>query len=262
MKRNIIIAAATAALSFVLSVPASGWGREGHETIAKLAELNLDKSAKKTIEKYLGGHSIVYYAKWCDDIRKTPEYAFTHYYHTATTDAEFNYAPRESGDAIYAIENAVETLKDWKNLPDSVVSVNIKFLIHYVGDMHCPSHVYYTGRDQNIDVRIEDAGHKFNTINLHGMWDYGLIKNNRFMSATEWATELNQVLSKEQKKEMASGSPREWLHGNAVRCVSQFDLVSPDAKLGPDFVNYAMPLIETQITYGGIRLASILNSIF
>ena len=35
-----------------------GWGREGHETIAKIAERNLTKKAKKRIEKYLGGHSI------------------------------------------------------------------------------------------------------------------------------------------------------------------------------------------------------------
>ena len=33
-----------------------GWGREGHETIAKIAERNLTKRAKKRIEKYLGGH--------------------------------------------------------------------------------------------------------------------------------------------------------------------------------------------------------------
>ena len=39
-----------------------GWGREGHETIAKIAERNLTKKAKKRIEKYLGGHSIVYFA--------------------------------------------------------------------------------------------------------------------------------------------------------------------------------------------------------
>ena len=54
-----------------------GWGREGHETIAKIAERNLTKKAKKRIEKYLGGHSIVYFAKWMDEYRHTPEYKFT-----------------------------------------------------------------------------------------------------------------------------------------------------------------------------------------
>ena len=35
-----------------------GWGREGHETIAKIAERNLTKKAKKRIEKYLGNTAI------------------------------------------------------------------------------------------------------------------------------------------------------------------------------------------------------------
>ena len=41
---------------FLQAGPVFGWGREGHETIAKIAERNLTKRAKKRIEKYLGGH--------------------------------------------------------------------------------------------------------------------------------------------------------------------------------------------------------------
>ena len=72
---------------FLQAGPVFGWGREGHETIAKIAERNLTKRAKKRIEKYLGGHSVVYYAKWMDEYRKTPEYAFTDGWHTAPVDA-------------------------------------------------------------------------------------------------------------------------------------------------------------------------------
>ena len=68
-----------------------GWGREGHETIAKIAERSLTKKAKKRIEKYLGGHSIVYFAKWMDEYRHTPEYKFTNNWHTAPVNAELRY---------------------------------------------------------------------------------------------------------------------------------------------------------------------------
>ena len=74
------------------SGPVFGWGREGHETIAKIAERNLTKRAKKRIEKYLGGHSIVYYAKWMDEYRKAPEYAFTDGWHTAPVNARLHYS--------------------------------------------------------------------------------------------------------------------------------------------------------------------------
>ena len=49
---------------------ASGWGREGHETIARIADNNLKPSVRKKLVSYLG-HSIVYYAKWMDDYRHT-----------------------------------------------------------------------------------------------------------------------------------------------------------------------------------------------
>ena len=79
-------------VGFLHTGPVFGWGREGHETIAKIAERNLTKKAKKRIEKYLGGHSVVYYAKWMDEYRKTPEYAFTDGWHTAPIDAGLRYA--------------------------------------------------------------------------------------------------------------------------------------------------------------------------
>ena len=41
---------------------AFGWGKSGHDAIAYIAECNLTPKAKKNIEKYLDGRSIVYYA--------------------------------------------------------------------------------------------------------------------------------------------------------------------------------------------------------
>ena len=87
MKKLLLLLFA-AALSLSASEPARAWGREGHETIAKIAERNLTKRAKKRIEKYLGGHSVVYYAKWMDEYRQTPEYAFTNDWHTAPVGAD------------------------------------------------------------------------------------------------------------------------------------------------------------------------------
>ena len=93
---------------FLQAGPVFGWGREGHETIAKIAERNLTKRAKKRIEKYLGGHSVVYYAKWMDEYRKTPEYAFTDGWHTAPVDAGLRYTDEllnpKRGNAIYGLD--------------------------------------------------------------------------------------------------------------------------------------------------------------
>ena len=49
---------------------------------------------------------------------------------------------------------------------------------------------------------------------------------------------------------------------NARRCIVQFEMSSPGENVAQDFVNEALPLIETQILYAGYRLAEVLNSIF
>ncbi len=250
-------------LFVVLSLPAFAWGREGHEAIAKIADNHLKKSTKNKIEKYLDGHSIVYYAKWMDDYRHTPEYNFTTKWHVARVDENLKYKPNtKDGDAIIAINQAINVLKNYKSGTDSTVAVNIKYLIHLVGDMHCPSHIYYTGKNQDF---IVDFGGGYikprQKIRIHTVWDETAIKATRVWGLTDWAWELDKVSPKEVKK-IVAGDPQHWLEESAERCIIQFDMAQPEENIAQDFVNEAMPLIETQILYAGLRLSSILNKLF
>lgn len=259
MKRTIL--AVIAAL--MVCGPAFGWGREGHETIAAIADRHLQPSAKKKIEKYLGDHSVIYFAKWMDEYRHTPEYNFTTKWHVASVDEDLVYAPAaKGGDAVYGISEAVKALKDYRNLPDSAVCVNIKYLLHLVGDMHCPAHIYYKGRNQNFTVEFGGGYIKpHKEMKIHTVWDEAAIQSSRLWSVTEWAEELDR-LSPREIREVTEGTPEDWLHDNAVRCLVQFDMAHPGENVAQDFVNEALPLIETQILYAGYRLASILNELF
>ena len=233
-----------------------GWGREGHETIAKIAERNLTKKAKKRIEKYLGGHSIVYFAKWMDEYRHTPEYKFTNNWHTAPVNAELRYEDSmlaKNGNAIYGLEQAIENLKNYRSLTDSAVEVNLKYIIHLVGDMHCPAHIKYTTHDMKYDVLFEDKYHKPHKFPIHSVWDNEIITTTRIWSVSEWADELDR-LPKAERQAVAAGTPRDWLHDNAVVCEAQFEWAKPGQRLGQDFLNEALPLIERQIRKNRTRL--------
>ncbi len=241
----------------LISFTASGWGREGHETVAKIAENNLKPSVKKKIEKYLGGKSIVYYAKWMDDYRHTPEYGFTTGWHVNYADADGNYVHDEkSGDAIYGLEQAIGNLENYKELSDSAVAVNIKYVIHLVGDMHCPAHVKYAVHDQKYKVRIGSE-----TMPVHTAWDDGIIKATRYFSATEWAGELDR-LDARTSRAIAEGSPRDWFRDCVGTCAVQFEITRPGEQVTQDDLNIAVPLIESQILKAGLRLAELLNGLF
>ena len=264
MKKLLLLLFA-AALSLSASEPARAWGREGHETIAKIAERNLTKRAKKRIEKYLGGHSVVYYAKWMDEYRQTPEYAFTNDWHTAPVGADLRYGDEllkpGKGNAVYGLELAIRNLRDYRNLTDSAVAVNLKYVIHLVGDMHCPAHIKYTTHNTKYDVLFEDKYHKPHKYYVHHVWDNEIITTTRIWSVTEWAGELDRA-SKREKAAVQTGTPRDWLHDSAVTCEVQFEWAKPDERLGQDFLNKALPLVEHQIRNAGYRLAAVLNELF
>lgn len=108
----------------LLCRPAFGFGHECHDIITVLADKHLKPSARKTIGKYLGGHSIMYYSTWMDDWRKGTKYEFTDTWHAFAVDENLKYFARPQGDAVQAINNAVEILKDYKNQTDSTVDMN------------------------------------------------------------------------------------------------------------------------------------------
>lgn len=264
MKNKLLLALLLLPLALCTPATVFGWGREGHEAIAKIAERHLSRKARARIERYLGGHSIVYYAKWMDEYRNTPEYGFTGKWHTVPVDAGLSYSDSlraKQGDAIFGIETAVERLQDYRELSDSVVALNIKYLIHLVGDMHCPAHIKYAGRQMRYFVQLIDYTGAYHRMHIHHAWDYGIIRAARIWSSNEWADELDRVSEKERQA-IASGTPREWLHESAVRCEVQFDWAHPDDRLGLEFLNESLPLIERQIRDAGYRLAAILNGLF
>ena len=240
-----------------------GWGREGHETIAKIAERNLTKKAKKRIEKYLGGHSIVYFAKWMDEYRHTPEYKFTNNWHTAPVNAELRYEDSmlaKNGNAIYGLEQAIENLKNYRSLTDSAVEVNLKYIIHLVGDMHCPTHVKYPGI-KGFNIYVD--GRK---LNYHGVWDSYVLDCNVRWSGMEFQHILDRC-TKREIKAITAGSVRDWFHDCAVYCRQIYVLAQPDQQfkspdVWEDFLNPALPIAERQILYAGYRLAHVLNELF
>ena len=145
-------------LSLLLAMFATGtlwaWGGQGHSTVAYIAEKHLTPRAKANIESYLNGQSIVYYAAWMDFNRTDPPMDVTRDWHVdywtddMRTDANGNPVPPYS---VSQIKRIVSEMSDFRSLSDSLVNINIKFLVHLVGDMHCPVHIDFpTSRPMKV----------------------------------------------------------------------------------------------------------------
>ena len=110
-------------------------------------------------------------------------------------------------------------------------------------------------------IYLQGEGSKAQKFYVHHVWDNEIIHACRIWSVTEWAGELDR-LSKRERLAIQQGTPRDWIHDCAVDCEVQFEWAKPDSCLGQDFLNKALPLVESQLRKAGYRLAAVLNELF
>ena len=75
-----------------------------------------------------------------DQVRHTPAYRHTNTWHTNKVDAGETTCPDPEGDAMTFLDDCIAKVEDYRNQNDSTVTVSIRFIVHLVGDMHCPGH--------------------------------------------------------------------------------------------------------------------------
>ncbi len=239
----------------------SAFGPVGHDAIAYIAECNLTQGAKKEISRYLD-RSIVYYSSWMDDVRKSPEYAYTDGWHCAYVDNDGvpclgkNFEEGAyKGDAVLELLNVMDRLENYRELDDASVTEAIKMIVHLVADMHCPGHVLYPGQK---GFNVVYRGKK---VSYHSIWDDGLITAVHKWNYMEYEHQLGN-LTKKQAKSVSAGGPVEWEIENASSCKIIYEWAGPDDVLGNDFSEKAKALADSQIQKAGYRLAKVLNDIF
>jgi len=68
MKRAMVIGGAIV-LSLLMPSTLVGWGPEGHEIVASLAQTRLTENAKRGVRSLIGDASLVSIANWADEVR-------------------------------------------------------------------------------------------------------------------------------------------------------------------------------------------------
>ena len=239
---------------------AGAWGQKGHDVVAYIAECHLTPRAAKKVDKVLGGHSPVYYANWLDNASHTPEYAYSKTWHYLNIDAgqTLDTAPANpDGDVLQAIESIVAKLKKGGLSPEEE-ALNLKMLIHLVGDLHCPMH---TGHLSDLGGNRVPVLFFSKATNLHSVWDTDLPEAAHRWSYTEWQQQIDRASATEAAA-IQSGTPRDWLLETAALCSEIYDFTPEGTKISYDYIARYAPVVEQQFLRGGLRLARLLNDIY
>lgn len=240
---------------FLHSGEAHAWGFKGHQITALIAEGYLTPKAKKEISKILGKKPLSSHAFWADKVAYTPEWQHTQPWHYINITDLGEYEKLETSHPVNILTALrVCVLKLSSEIPDSEKVIWLKFLIHFVGDIHQPLHM---GRKE------DEGGNKIpmvygKSLNLHSVWDTGFIEKQglnsqayvaRLRTQGHKADELTmifdeQVLIKENLE------------------IRPFVYSFKDAQIDQAYEAKAVQIIDARLWTGGIRLAALLNSIF
>lgn len=265
IKLSILIIIAVCSVS-----SASAWDASGHGTIGHIADRHLTPKARKMCSKYLG-HSLAYYASWLDQWRYSHEYHHTARWHAVGVkdgklvpgqmagDISDFLAPLTMDDhGIARMEQMLEQLKDYRNMTDSAVTVNLKCIIHMVGDMHCPGHVFYYGLKQ---FEMTEGGEP---ARFHGFIDKSFGRFNKGKTSAQFYDKYCR-LTKEEIKEIQTGTLADWIVENTPMFKECYTLLSPtvDYLDLPEQNKFRLKEITDELRVeAGFRLAYVMNQIF
>lgn len=238
-------------LSFGLDVSAQAWGFEGHQVIASIAETRLSPAARVEVNRLLAlepGETLISISTWADEHR-SPQTGVWHYVNFPRGDC--TYVPERDCPDGHCVVGAIQ--KELQILGSNASSekrlIALKYLVHFVGDIHQPLHAgYKDDRGGNTyQLRAFMRGS-----NLHAFWDSGLIK-----SLAEGPIQLATRLA-------GNGPATAWTVPQAAeescRIVAEPGFY-PGRMVDGVYIGQYIPVMENRLALGGFRLAELLNKL-
>jgi hypothetical protein len=271
---------ATAALAALLMLawpravaPVCGFGAQGHHVIARIAWALMTPAAQDRAAALLDGRQDVFVASstWADEVRSArPETYNWHFVDIPVGQTRYDAArdcpETERGDCVVAeLARARAEVAD-AGRPRDRRADSLKFLIHFVGDVHQPLHAIDNHDRGGNDVKVAALrGEAGRATNLHSVWDTGLLNLSTETEAARAERLLADLKARPPVVSLDAAAWAEQSHDIAERLAYSypgFSRAGPPADtiaLDEPYRARALAAIDRQLALAGSRLASVLN---
>jgi hypothetical protein len=244
-----------------------GWGAAGHKITAAIASSCLTDQARVRVTELL----MADLSPWADTILYKPRGSWKHtkkwhWINIPRGEASVHYDRdcNNGGCVVSAITQQVAILRDGSATKEAH-AVALKFLVHFVGDVHQPMHVAYR-KDKGggkVKLRVTFKSARGRKSDLHKMWDTELIQER---TGKDWAALAHEIRasrgSERYKKLAAEKDPTQWANESLAATIKIYDELPANKVLGKDYYENNVGTVENRLVAGGVRLAVLLNDIF
>jgi S1/P1 Nuclease len=270
-----------------------GWGPEGHGLVAAIAEAHLEHQPKMEVLRLLSAEKLTHLdeiSSWADAERVAkPETGPGHFVdiplkakqYSRKRDCHYD----KDDNRVPDLTCIVVMLPQWaavladKTKGDPQRLEALKWVVHFAGDIHQPLHAENNNDKGGNKVDVTYYGED---TELHAIWDrwviehhYGWTLGPNFsfdhQAVRKAAQAIDNGISKSARTTwLAQGGSTNlntetpqwanWSHHLALQAYN--DLPAPPRPQGWEnaYQKHAWPVIKTQISAAGIRLAGILNA--
>lgn len=244
--------------------PALAWGDKAHRIIAALAERDLTKATRAQVTRLLKDEpeaTLAGIANWPDDLRKNDAIrgkatAPWHYVNFPRDSCAYEPARdcRDGNCVVAAIARYRAVLAD-ATRPLAERREALKFLVHFVADVHQPLHAAYGDDLGGNRYQLQWNGEG---TNLHAVWDRTLVAQ-RGLEPKAYVDVLRaQSPLARDRTRRCPRAIESWAE-ESCRMASAPGFYPPRGNLAPAYLQIQQPVAELRMREAARRLARVLN---
>ncbi|GLQ47867.1 endonuclease [Dyella lipolytica] len=252
-------------VALTIAPAAQAWGPLGHSVVAELAQRHLSPAAEAEVAHLLAldhTQSLADIASWPDEIRNDPaqqalwkETRPLHYIDFRDPSCVY-VPPRDCKDGkcvVAAIPHYIAILSD-RSQSDTARLQALKFLVHFIGDIHQPLHAGYRDDVGGNTYQVQFQGQG---MNLHRVWDSGLL-GTRGLDWKAYAKMLDAEGFAPLPPPVAplDNPAAQWAEES---CQITHDIYPSGHKIDQAYIDAELPVADGRLRDAGRRLAEVLN---
>ncbi|MEM7280703.1 MAG: S1/P1 nuclease [Pseudomonadota bacterium] len=267
---------------------ANAWSSFVHELICEMAFLQLSPNAQKEVRRLSSGDNAAKGYRgfpescvWADEVRSTTHIGTSEYHYTNVPRDAKGYDYEANCAAFDCVEQAsiryLKYLHNVKNFPDKRAEA-LRFLAHFVPDLHQPLHVGFGEDKGGNDLRVSYAPGFRPDNRLHGTWDGELPKRAGLLVTTKdrtrdrdryvLAQEQVALISEEDRAQWSTPNIAQWASEShelaracayRIECDESKDYLENGATLSRQYWKAAQPVVLRRVRMASVRLAYYLE---
>jgi len=256
-------------LALVLAAPdwTLAWSPSGHEIVCEIAWQKLTAEGKNLVKEVRshdtdGTATFAESCVWPDEAKKSTHKGTYEYHFVNVPRGESRIVLERDCPAYDCVPVAIHRYGEYLQQKPSGGREKrrranaLRFLGHFVGDIHQPLHAGYREDYGGNLIKVKWFG---KDAKLHAVWD-GEIAERGDVDSTTAARELAAQITPAQTAEWQNADVLGWAQESFRLAKNGAYEIPADGKLGEVYFEKSLPVVRQQFQKAGVRLAFLINS--